>query len=370
MLQAVLVTAAIGCSEPGISGPPEAVLHWRSAEARGESIPVVDGAAVYNLEQETHILSAIRKTDGVLLWKRTLPVTRPNFDGYGLGMSGSVLVVGDRDLFGIDPATGNIVWRYEPSEGRNPGFGRFAIAGGVVYCGSTSGHIFAVDASTGVERWLSRAMPDTTSIFSPTIASGVVYAGFTQLAGGQPARGGAVAIDANNGAVIWSTFAPVPASDISTENTDGVVPVGGRVFFGSATGVHVADRATGVLSTTLGPEFLGDMPLTPRRPFLVGGMLLVASGSGTVTAVDPTTLARKWQLSATSSVASISGDGNVAYIPSSGRLIAVSVLSGEIEWQFESRSVSDPYEDFLAAPTFDDARVYLPGSKAVYAFRK
>lgn len=332
---------------------------------RGESIPAMDGSAVYNLEQETHILSAVRKSDGSLIWKRMLPVTNPSFDGYGLAIVENRLVVGDLDLFGIDPATGAIEWIYHPSEGSDPGFARFTTSGNVVYCGSTSGHIFAVDAATGAEVWASHVLPDTTNIYWPIVVNGVIYAGFTHFSRQVPPRGGAIAADATTGAVIWTAYAPVPAPNIGTENTDGVVAFGDKVAFGSSTGIHVVDRTTGTIRSTLDSAFFGDRaPLTPHSPFLVGGVLLLASGSATVTGVDTATLERKWQIGLWSSVSSISGEGEIAYIPSHGKLVAVDVKTGNTRWNF----ISD--ESFIAAPGVDDSLVYLPGSNAIYAIRK
>lgn len=361
-----------GCYGAGTE-PPEsdAILKWRNVDVRGESIPAVDGIAVYNLEQETHILSAVRKTDGVLLWKRTLPVSMPSFDGYGLALSGGVLVVGDLDLFGVDPATGEILWQYHPSEGRRPGYSRLTETGGVVYCGSTSGHIFAVEVATGAERWVSRAAPDTSSsVYWPVVVDGVVYAGFTHFSQSAPPRGGAVAVNAVNGQVIWSVYSPVSPLTSTTENTAGTPVVGNKVFVGSATGIHVVDRNNGTLLSKLELPFFGDAGPTPHRPFLVGGLVLGVSGHGSVTAIDPVSLQRKWQVPTTSSVLSITGSGSVAYIPSFGRLIAVNVADGTIRWTFMSKSVGASGEHFLAAPAFDDKALYLPGSRAIYAFTK
>lgn len=369
-----LLAFVCACYEPGPQPPVEvqALLKWRNADVRGESIPVVDGSAVYHLEQETHILSAVRKSDGSLIWQRTLPVTNPNFDGYGLALSGGVLVVGDLDLFGIDSATGAILWQFHPTEGANPGFGRLTVADGVVYCGSTSGHLFAVDAVTGAQKWAARAMPSTSSIFNPRVVDGIVYAGFTDFPPQQTGlRGGAVALNASTGTVIWTLFAPVPASNPSTENTEGVAVLGDKAFFGSSTGIHVVDRATGTLLSTLGASFFGDAPLTPHRPFAIGPLLLVGSGQPSqVTAIDPATLERKWQQATTSSVSSISGDSQVAYLPQMGVLVAVTMSTGLPKWTFRSTSVGEPFESFLAAPAFDNSMVYLPGSKSVYAFKR
>lgn len=366
----VPVSLVIGCYGGTEPPRPDQVPQWRNVDVRGESIPAVDDSAVYNLEQETHILSAVRKVDGSLLWKRTLPTSKPNFDGYGLAVSAGVLVVGDMDLFGINPRTGAIIWQYQPSEGRSPGYGRFTTVNGIVYCGSTSGHIYAVDAATGSERWISQPLPDTSSIYWPELIDGVVYAGFTRFVGGMPPRGGAVAVDAATGRPIWATYSPDSPLTTQSENTDGVVVVGTKVFFGSNVGLHVADRSSGTVLSTLDLHFFGDRSPTPHAPFFVGGIVLVASGHGPVTGVDPVSLERKWQIFATSSVLSISGSDGVAYIPSFGRLVAVNAADGTIRWTFTSKPPGSSGEEFVAAPAVDESLVFLPGSRAVYALKK
>jgi outer membrane protein assembly factor BamB len=341
------------------------VLKWRNDAVRGESVPVVDGTAIYNLEQETHVLSAVRKTDGVLIWRKTLPVTNPAFDGYGLGISGGILVVGDLDLFGVDPATGSILWKYAQSTGRNPGFGRFAIQDGVVYCGSTSGHVFAVEAATGIEKWVTQAAPDTSSIYDPIVFNGVIYAGLTAF--GHPNRPGAIAVRASDGTALWTTLGPTLDGGYSNENTAGVVAFGDTVFFGSGLGIHVVRRSSGELLSTIPGSSIGSSGLTEHRPFRLGSTLLVAAGNATVTALDPATLAQKWKQSTAGSLVSITGDSTVAYFPQQDALVAVLLQTGAIKWSFKSSSVGHSFEFFISGPAFDGDAVYAAGSKGVYA---
>jgi serine/threonine-protein kinase len=52
-----------------------------------------------------------------------------------------------------------------------------AVAGGVVYVGSTDNYVYALDASTGDLRWRYQTGHRVES--SPTVAGGVVYVGST-----------------------------------------------------------------------------------------------------------------------------------------------------------------------------------------------
>lgn len=366
----LLLLFTVTCAEPGPHpSEGEPVLKWRNVDVRGESVPVVDGSAVYNLEQATHIVSAVRKSDGSLMWRRTLPVTNPGADGYGLALSNGVLVVGDLDLFGLDAATGSILWKYQPSQGRNPGFGRLTVANGTIYCGSTSGHVFAVDPATGAERWIVAAAATSASVYGPVVVDGIVYASVTDFNPGSPNRVGAVAVDAGTGSLTWSVMAPtrLAGSDLNTESP---VILGDRVFFGSITGVHIADRRTGTYLSALASNLFGPGLVTPHRPYAVGKSLLVASGSGYVSALDPAILERKWQIQTNISVTGISGDDQVAYIPQQGVLVAALLSSGVPKWTFKSQSVGVANDMFLAAPAMDESTIYLPGSKSVYALKR
>ena len=51
------------------------------------------------------------------------------------------------------------------------------VVGGVVYIGSHSGYLYALDAKTGTELW--RYETGETGNGSPAIANGIVYAGGT-----------------------------------------------------------------------------------------------------------------------------------------------------------------------------------------------
>lgn len=368
-----ITVLGFSCSDPGPLPQvrPVGSIKWRNIDVRGESDPVIDATTVYHLEQETHVLSAVRRADGSLVWRRSLPVANPAFDGYGLALSKGVLIVGDLDVFGVNPATGDILWRYQPSVGANPGFQRFTLAGGVIYCGSTTGHIFSVDAQTGIELWATKVTPEATSIYDPAVVDGVLFAGFTRFGGGVAPAGGAVAVNATTGKLMWSVFAPAPGPDFETSNVAGVAVFGTRAFFGTAAGVHVVDRTTGsVLQTLPASLFVPGGGRTALRAFAAGGSLIITSDDGHVTLVDPVTLVVRWQQSATSFINAISSDGQSIFVPQYGALAALALDTGVPTWVFRSKSVGDPDEAFLAAPTFDDSLLYLAGSKSVYALRK
>jgi polyvinyl alcohol dehydrogenase (cytochrome) len=82
----------------------------------------------------------------------------------------------------LDAATGRILWQVKVSglDPRNPSFGAMglgaiSVANGVVYAGSMSGDMVALDAATGAT--LRTFATNGSVICGPSIVNGVVYWG-------------------------------------------------------------------------------------------------------------------------------------------------------------------------------------------------
>jgi polyvinyl alcohol dehydrogenase (cytochrome) len=74
----------------------------------------------------------------------------------------------------LDPSTGDILWQTpDPSGGVD--IGSVSTANGVVYAGSLSGHMYAINAATGAVLW--DHLGQGSSIAGPAIVNGVVYWG-------------------------------------------------------------------------------------------------------------------------------------------------------------------------------------------------
>jgi outer membrane protein assembly factor BamB len=68
-----------------------------------------------------------------------------------------------------------------------------AVAAGVVFVGSDNDNLYALDATTGHERW--RFATEGYQISSPAAANGVVYVGSSD--------GNVYALDAASGSELW-----------------------------------------------------------------------------------------------------------------------------------------------------------------------
>jgi outer membrane protein assembly factor BamB len=150
-----------------------------SAQTGGEifSSPGVVGDVVYVASGDGSVY-AYDLVDGRLLWRAPLDVS---FYASPAVADGSVFVgSGYGTFYALDAATGAQRWTFTPPSGGGI-FGSAAIRGGVVYAGSSNGTIFALDAATGAVRWSIETHRRVGS--SPAVTAESVY--LTLHTGGQ-----------------------------------------------------------------------------------------------------------------------------------------------------------------------------------------
>lgn len=133
------------------------------------------------------------------------------------GNSPAIFIGGQSRVAAFD-ADGGLVWE-RPVSG--PAHGVPAIAGNILYLGSLSKRVLALDTQTGRTLWEYES--DSPIPGSVTVADGIVYAG---------SRGGRIhALDAATGRRLWKTelhspaVAPAAAADgkVFAASTDGVL---------------------------------------------------------------------------------------------------------------------------------------------------
>ena len=172
-----------------------------------------------------------------------------------------------------------------------------AIANGVLYIGSMSGHLYAIDQRTGQERWnFKSSMPIASS---PAIVDGTVF--FVSSAGAL------AAIDAASGQPKW-VFANEYERKFEARGLHGYPPaaqtipdawdvftsspavVNGKVYYGSGDGnVYAVDAASGLLQWKFAT---GDV--VHASPAVANGVLYIGSWDGNFYALDAETGQQKW----------------------------------------------------------------------------
>jgi polyvinyl alcohol dehydrogenase (cytochrome) len=126
-------------------------------------------------------------------------------------------------LYALDLATGVTRWTYETGAAvREPNLnldlgilGSAAVAGDTVYVGDATATVHALDATTGVLRWKTKTDDQNAACIwsSPVVANGVVYVGVASVAKETGFRGNVVALDAATGTQKWKTYSVPGESD-------------------------------------------------------------------------------------------------------------------------------------------------------------
>jgi outer membrane protein assembly factor BamB len=167
-------------------------LQWKfSADASVSSSPVVSGSAVF-FTSRNNTLYSLSEKKGTLNWKRSLGTRLPyewGFDYYtgSITVENGTLFAGSADghLFALRQKDGNELWRF-----KSGGVIRStpAVDEENVYFGDMSGKLFAVNKKNGIRRWVFSTIGDTLNnenfgfdrkalLSSPTVYKGTVYVG-------------------------------------------------------------------------------------------------------------------------------------------------------------------------------------------------
>ena len=196
---------------------------------------------------------------------------------------------------------------------------------GTVYVGSDDGHLYAVDAASGVQRWQHRTGGPVSS--SPAVANGRVHV--------LSYDGRLHTLDAASGTLLWKF-----ASD------------GERRF--EARGLHGMQPRQ--------QTFADPYDVYLSSPVVVQGTVYFGSGDGHLYAVDAATGALRWKFRTGNVVhASPAVADGLVYVGSwDGRLYAVDAATGQERWHFQGGL--DPLmanqQGFQSSPAVVDGVVY------------
>jgi outer membrane protein assembly factor BamB len=393
----VLLGVFAACAHDTPSGlhsasPPAPLLAdtlvvWRDSQVLSSPTrPAFDSHAAYFLG--THVAYAVDKSNGQLLW--TTPLTYPDVagggsQGYGTAVSGGRVIIGDMDVFGLDPQTGAIRWRFAPrlTYPNEREFQKLTADANTVYVGGVWGNVYAVDAATGAQRWISHvtALPDSfIRVFNPVLDHGVLYVAFgddTHV----PTDGGVAAFNTATGERLWSQVLPRHHRLASTE-AHTVAITRSRAIAGSFDGyVYGLDLATGSVRDTVPPAVFG---LSPADTFPTQGtwfsiatandVVAIGNLQGTaLLALDANNLSHVLWKSALNegSAWDVAADSTRVYCSYfGGQLAVLDLLTGNTIWLIGREQLRGYAEEILSTPAIDIDRLYVESDRDVYAFKR
>jgi polyvinyl alcohol dehydrogenase (cytochrome) len=222
--------AAAGGGAPAQTPVGDATLDW--------ALMGYDPASTYFNRAETMISKdSVAKLD--MLWQADLG---GNITGGALQVGDKMFATGPSAVYAFDAATGKQLWMSRVSSSSTPGY-----ADGTVFVHSTSGNVLAFDAADGKMKWSKKPDPSgTDGSSSPIPVGGMVLVGGSnggaELGGGQY-RGYMAALDPATGANKWTSFT-VPAGSLGASfwSSAAASMEDGLVFGG--TGNNYAPPAT------------------------------------------------------------------------------------------------------------------------------
>jgi outer membrane protein assembly factor BamB len=383
----------LGCSAdiaapPKYTGPtptkPESLLVWQDSLVASNARPAFDSHSVYFLAN--HVAYAVDKITGAPLWSTTFtypPTVSVELPGYGTGVVAGHVIMGDIDIFGLDPATGAVDWRFAPrlTFKNEQAYFRFGNDGTTIYAGGLWGNVYAVDAATGQQKWLTHVttLPDSfVQVFNPVVAHGVVYTAFTDASLGplNPERdGGVAAIDAVSGRLLWSQYLPHHFG-LPNNQAVAVAITPTRIVTGDLNGfLYGLDPQTGAIIDTVSQIIFGvpaGSSLAGFFNFTVADTVLAVSANTVLIALDTRNLQRKlWTAEyGQGTINDMTGDSARVYAAYAGGQIAVfDMRTGLLVWTMTNHEFRPNQEHFIWNAAVDGNRVYLGSDHDVYAFK-
>ncbi len=331
----------------------------------GRGTPALNAGTAYFLTRNHEVL-AVDAESGQVRWKRNTGEPGDETLGSSVIAAGHSIIVGDYTLIAMEAETGAPRWRFEPPDGYGAGLYLGDTLGGDVFAGSPAGRLYSVGTLDGRLRWsaIVRAGAKTT-VFQPAAQGDSVVAGYTTF--GPVASGGALLVDRRTGREQWRKEFPPLAAGASTGFGGGPVILDGMVVAASGDGtIYALDRGTGATIWSLPPAVRPDGRRQDRdwRALAVSGTTLIAGSiSGTITAFDIRTRTEKWRFShpdGGSTGVRITVRAGAVYVPHlGGLLVSLDLEDGHLRWQTGGFA-----DGFSWAPAVEGGNVYAAASRA------
>ena len=379
LLVCVPELATAGPSSRSNPGAPEAPVVWEEGQLWSFAVdgwvstaPTVSDGVVY-VGSEDFGVYALDVATGERLWSfATGGIIRvPTVLADGVVYVGS----DDRSLYALDAATGELRWSFATGDVIRAAP---TIADGVVYLGSTDRNLYVLDAVSGAQLWVVELPYPFNSDFTPSAASGRVYAPGLDLTtfrsldaatgeqvwifdtgavGVQSAAivaegvvyfseaDNAYALDELNGEPIWSYHAgDLPATGFPAVVAEGVY------YFAPGDNLYALDAGTGELHWSYQSYNIN------TRLLVADGKVFAGSGAEYIFALDAATGEELWRLdTADSRLFAFSVSDGILYAESeSGYLTAIDTTDGFPIWNYDKGNTRDS-----RAYTVSDGVVYL-----------
>jgi outer membrane protein assembly factor BamB len=286
-----------------------------------------------------------------------------------------MVVAGDYDLVAFDQTSGELRWRFSPSDGYGPGIYLGSAAEGLVFTGSPAGRVYAVDQTSGEMRWSALIESDGKStVFQPAADRDLVVAGYTTFTA--PNVGGLVALETSTGRERWRIrFQRPEGASLGSAWAGGPLLVDDVAIAASSRGeVFAFDRDDGSIRWSIPPVGATCMPemQPPDRDFrslaYSRRTLFIGSLTGCLEAHNLDTGYMRWRRTAADegSIVFIASDEDTVYVSfAGGRFLALTGSTGALRWQIDGR------RGFGWPPTVVGDRVYVASSiSGFYAFRQ
>lgn len=368
-----LTLVAIGCSCGSPTSPSSGRVVWH-VDGKGWGTPTFDDNAAYFVGYD-HNLVAVEKHSGRVLWRARDGESGSHTSGRSAAVAGSVVVIGDLDIHAYDRATGAHRWDFHPTVGDSPGLYYLATDGQTIFAGSPSGHVYAIDANSGAQRWVNPIADDGNSgTFNPVYDQGVLFICLKHFS--NPTSGGVVALDAQTGAILWATDLPPNPPFGGAACNLRVAVAGSLVVAASDAGkIYALDRTTGKMRWSA-PQLSGLPPNAPGspdadyRPLIArNGLVIAGSTTGYIVAYDASTGAERWRVTADRGSATylLAADATAVYVTYSGlQLGAFDIGTGSLKWLAGDNPGGG---EFYPMPAPDADQLYVSGLNGFYALR-
>lgn len=242
--------------------------------------------------------------------------------GAVVSQGSSVYVYGRKgDLFALNASTGAQRWVVDLSASEYSAENRYpapAVVDGMIYAGTFDGALVALSTETGEIAW-QRSVTTQSLIASPAVASGVLYVAIPE--------GSILAIDPATGATIWEW-----TGDAAIDT--GTPTVGGdHLYISNIDGDMVA------IDTTNGQTaWIADLNQAHRVAAYRNGVVYTAGLDGRYYALDAATGAVKWKsepLSGEQTLNPVVTPKLLIGSSQAGVLQALDLATGEVVWSGE-----------------------------------